>query len=483
MPDITAGSTNVSLYVYFVDDDGGTAPGEPTTGLLFSNIETGGSASYVRQGAARTDFTLVTLASASAAHTDGGFILVDDTNMPGLYRVDVPDAAFAAGADFVIIQLVAAAANNTIMRPLEVMLPDVDFGDTVRMGLTALPNAAADAAGGLAISDAGGLDLDSMKADLDTITGAAGVVLDSTATSAQLVDDIWDELLTGGTHNVTNSAGKRLRQLGQSFIITEGTAQAGTANTITLAAGESSVDDIYRGDRIVIFAGTGVAEHGIITSYNGTTKVATMSENWVVTPDATSEYELTPADVDVETWQHVTVTNSATTSLPCVDTRSISDDATAADNLELDYDGTGYNKANSTIGTTTTNTDMRGTDSALLAASAPTNFGDLSITATTGRVDLAAILGVAATKLEASTDTILIGTASGTPTTTTMVSGIGITVDDQLNGRTIIFASDTSTAALRGQATDITACTAATNTLTFTALTTAPVSGDTFVVV
>jgi hypothetical protein len=47
-----------------------------------------------------------------------------------------------------------------------------------------------------------------------------------------------------------------------------------------------------------------------------------------------------------------------------VNVTKISGDATAADNLELDYDGTGYAKANSTIGTTTTNTDMRGTDSA-----------------------------------------------------------------------------------------------------------------------
>lgn len=38
--------------------------------------------------------------------------------------------------------------------------------------------------------------------------------------------------------------------------------------------------------------------------------------------------------------------------------------------------------------TVTTNTDMRGTDSALLAASAPTNFGDLAITATTGLVSV-----------------------------------------------------------------------------------------------
>ena len=47
------------------------------------------------------------------------------------------------------------------------------------------------------------------------------------------------------------------------------------------------------------------------------------------------------------------VTNQVT-----ADVTAISGDSVAADNLELDYDGTGYAKANSTIGTTTTNTDM-----------------------------------------------------------------------------------------------------------------------------
>jgi hypothetical protein len=59
---------------------------------------------------------------------------------------------------------------------------------------------------------------------------------------------------------------------------------------------------------VQIIGGTGLGEHGIITAYNGTTKVATMSDNWVVTPDNTSEYILVPADADVETWQHTTVT-------------------------------------------------------------------------------------------------------------------------------------------------------------------------------
>ena len=160
------------------------------------------------------------------------------------------------------------------------------------------------------------------------------------ADMVKIAKAIWDRVLTGATHNISSSAGRRLRQIEASFVITAGTAQAGTANTITLAAGESASDEIFAGDRVVITGGTGVGEHGIVTTYNGTSKVCTMSQNWVVTPDATSEYELSPADVDIESWQHAIVGVSPTTGLPEVDTKSISDDATAADNLELFTEGT-----------------------------------------------------------------------------------------------------------------------------------------------
>ena len=295
---ITAGSTNRSVYFYIVQDASGTSPGEPVTGLLFSDIETGGSASYVRQGAARVDLTLITLASASAAHSDGGFILVDDTNMPGLYRCDFPDAAFATGVDQVVLSIVVASANDAVAAPILVDLTDVDLRDSVRAGLTALPNAAADAAGGLPISDAGGLDLDgNVATEIAAFWTSPGT----------LVDLLWDEALTGGTHNVSNSSGKRLRQIEAAFVVDSGTAQAGTATTITLAATASTTDNIYRGDRIIITENTGVGEHGIVVSYVGSTRVATMAETWVTTPDNTSVYEVQPASVDVETWQHAVV--------------------------------------------------------------------------------------------------------------------------------------------------------------------------------
>lgn len=197
-----------------------------------------------------------------------------------------------------------------------------------------------------------------------------------------------------------------------------------------------------------------------------------------------------------------------------VNVTQVSGDATAADNLELDYDGTGYNKSNSTIGTTTTNTDMRGTDSAFLAASAPTNFGDLSITATTGRVDLAAVAGTAQTAGDlaalitalndptaaAVADAVWDEARSGhttqgtygesfkaqvsgnatatTLTTTTMSTDLTEATDNHYIGRVIVW----TTGALLNQASRITDYDGTTKTLTFTETTEAPSSGDDFII-
>lgn len=83
--------------------------------------------------------------------------------------------------------------------------------------------------------------------------------------------------------------------------------------------------------------------------------------------------------------------------------------------------------------------------------------------------------------------TVIRGTVGGSPTTTSLTPS-AITpagaVADQFKGRILIFDNDTSTAALRGQATDITAnSSAGLPALTFTALTTAASSGDTFSIV
>lgn len=83
--------------------------------------------------------------------------------------------------------------------------------------------------------------------------------------------------------------------------------------------------------------------------------------------------------------------------------------------------------------------------------------------------------------------TTLRGTVGAASTTTSIVTSAmtpATSVADQLKGRIVLFDHNTTTAALRGQATDITASSAsATPVLTVTALTNAPASGDTFTIV
>jgi hypothetical protein len=74
-------------------------------------------------------------------------------------------------------------------------------------------------------------------------------------------------------------------------ISVNGTAQAGAATTITLAAAATAVDEYYTGAQISITGGTGVGQINTITKYVGSTKVAT-TLRWATTPDATSTYRL-----------------------------------------------------------------------------------------------------------------------------------------------------------------------------------------------
>jgi hypothetical protein len=73
---------------------------------------------------------------------------------------------------------------------------------------------------------------------------------------------------------------------------TTGTAQAGGSSTITLAAGDTQVDNFYTDNTITITGGTGSGQHRLVTNYVSSTKVATVSAAWSVTPDATSTYEI-----------------------------------------------------------------------------------------------------------------------------------------------------------------------------------------------
>lgn len=95
---IKAGGTSVSIFVGPIRK---SADNTEKTGLVYNT--SGLTAYYCRQGGSPTAISLATLAAITSAYSSGGFKEADGSNMKGLYRLDLPDAAIATGADFVEI--------------------------------------------------------------------------------------------------------------------------------------------------------------------------------------------------------------------------------------------------------------------------------------------------------------------------------------------------------------------------------------------
>lgn len=85
-------------------------------------------------------------------------------------------------------------------------------------------------------------------------------------------------------------------------VLHEGTAQAGGANTITLSSSASSSNDAYKSMLVKITGGTGAGQVRVITAYTGSTRVATVDQNWETVPDSTSQYKIVRRVVRIRGW-------------------------------------------------------------------------------------------------------------------------------------------------------------------------------------
>lgn len=107
------------------------------------------------------------------------------------------------------------------------------------------------------------------------------------------------------------------RRDGASPII--GFAAAGAAGSITLPSTASATDDFYNGCFATLISGTGAGQSRIIIDYNGTTKVATVSPNWVTNPTSTTGVMVTAiAPQSTEEYTAIAnavITQSATTPI------------------------------------------------------------------------------------------------------------------------------------------------------------------------
>lgn len=200
-----------SQTVYLSVNDSASTTGGKKTGIAYNTA--GLVASYTRNGAARTAITLATLASASAAWSSGGFVEVDATNEPGLYRCDVPDAAFASGVDSVVVQI--GGATGMVWAAEEVQLTAVDLQDAVALGLSRIDAAISSRMAtftlptnfsSLVINASGRIDVGTwLGAAVNALIGGrvdanAQVVGDKTGYTASTVSDKTGYALTAGEH-------------------------------------------------------------------------------------------------------------------------------------------------------------------------------------------------------------------------------------------------------------------------------------------
>jgi hypothetical protein len=122
---VRRGTVSKSVYVYLSLADA------PVTGVAFNTA--GIIMSYAGEKMARVAITPADLASITAAWASGGFKEVDATNMPGWYRVDVPNAALALAAEAVVVSVYKSAAfYGSVRIPLAARLvTDIQSGPTM----------------------------------------------------------------------------------------------------------------------------------------------------------------------------------------------------------------------------------------------------------------------------------------------------------------------------------------------------------------
>jgi hypothetical protein len=168
-----AGTTSQTLYLFL--QDASKTDGSGLTGLVYNSTSL--VAYYVRARGSATAITLATQ-TVTGAFSSGGFVEVSSANMPGIYRLDLPDAALASGVDNVVIMLKGAANLAPVVFEME--LTAWDNQDAVRGGMTALPNANAEAAGGLFTRGTGAGQVNqNANGQLDTRWVAGNVTVDA----------------------------------------------------------------------------------------------------------------------------------------------------------------------------------------------------------------------------------------------------------------------------------------------------------------
>jgi hypothetical protein len=273
---IAPGSTSQSIELYL----GATGLTASTAGL---------SAYYNRTRTASVSIPLVARTIAQA-WTSGGFAEVDATNMPGVYRIDIPDAALAAGADDVTIVVRGASGTNGAVM-------------TVKLS-----------SGGLTSAQTASAVWDAATVGYNTATNFGGVIMETNgvvngieSTVQDIPSNVWQELRTN--HTTVGTFGQ--------YVNAELVTPVTSAALVRMGPYEVKADGLGASDPLDIQKG---AQHGVdiqcvdafgsgidITSATVTAKVYNSGATLVDTYACTATYA---ADGRATFTIDTTVTNS-----------------------------------------------------------------------------------------------------------------------------------------------------------------------------
>lgn len=230
--DYQLGQTSVVLRVKLRQDSTGASPGKGktgvafnTTGLVVSTIADNEATATAYTAAGSTVESITTLGTyAAPTATKCRFKEVDATNHPGVYELQLADARLGvASAKSLLVSItgVSGVMDTDCVIPLRSVNPY----DGVRFGVTALPNAAAGANGGLPTVDANN-NIHGVQPGTGTgqINPSGGKV-PATLASTDVTGNVAADLQTIKTQTVTCSGGVTV----SPFVGSTGAAVNGTA--------------------------------------------------------------------------------------------------------------------------------------------------------------------------------------------------------------------------------------------------------------
>lgn len=264
------GSTSVIVRAFIKDSsktDGSGLTGltSATSNLIISIISDVESSPVTYTSAANHIQTIVSLGTYSSPVANRcRFKEVDSTNHPGLYELQFDDSRFSvSGANSLTITI--SGATNVMVTNVFIQLGESPSDITKWLGTApSTPSIA-----GVPIVDVGYV---------------SGITASPSSTPNVNVSTISNGIISSSTFTADTGL----------IPIRNGTAQTGSSSSITLDAGASSTTNFYAGLHILITGGTGIGQTRLCSSYDGSTKVASINPDWAINPDNTSTFSVLP---------------------------------------------------------------------------------------------------------------------------------------------------------------------------------------------